>query len=225
MKFNGSAKVILIVLFVSVINGTLQASSEVPAAGIVKHHQLWNGFVDKLYRLHRKRLRDHDYYTFEKSGGYGGATNNLEYYRQVDYFDRKDRQLLSSIKWENVYPFGIHMIDMPAFDQNGRLIREYSATYLPSRRTSPFETLITLHYYKDSLHSFREFDASNIRLYEQCQDTNSGRVIFALNYEDIPESLSALDQAQREAYQACFAHTESSAEPYTDPSKDPLLKQ
>ena len=185
--------------------------------GYAKQQQVWNGFVDKLYRLHKKTLDEHDYYTIERIGGYGGRTNNLEYYREVHYHDRKTSQLLSIVKWALAYPFGIHMIDVFAYDKEGRLKREYSATYLPSRHTSPSETLITLHYYKGNLHSFREFDASNIHLYEQCSNIEDDSVIFAFHYEDIPDSLSELEKDKQEAYRACFSHTANTAAPYTDP--------
>lgn len=201
----------------------MHGSSDSISAGIRQHHQQWNSFADQLYRLHIKGLRDKDYYTFEKTGGYGGLTNNQEYYREVTYLDRISRRKLSVIKWENVYPFRIHIIDLFAYDKQGRIKREYSATYLPSRHTSPSETLIIMHTFKGHLHSYREFDASNIKTYEQCEDIRSGRVIFALHYEDIPGSISELEQEKQAAYIDCFAHTENTAKPYTDPVNDPLL--
>ena len=216
-------KITVITLLSSVINTSLLASNDETPTGIIKHHQLWNGFVDKLYQVHRKRLRDNDYYTFERVGGYGGLTNNLEYYREVRYYDRQNRQLLSTVKWANRYPFGIHMIDLSAYDSQGRLKRHYSATYLPSRHTSPFETLITLHYYKGDLHSLREFDASNILLYEQCIEMNSSNTVFSYHYEDIPMSVSDVEKDMQDAYRACFSEINKTAEPYTDPLKDPLL--
>ena len=182
-----------------------------------KRHQLWNGFVDKLYILHRKRLSDDNYYTTERIGGYGGQTSNLEYYREVHYYDRKSRQLLSIVKWNETYPFGIHMIDVFYYDEKGRVAREYSATYLPSRHTSPSETLIILHYYKDNLHSFREFDASNIHIYEQCNRIADDAALFALHYEDIPDSVSQLDKEKQDDYRACFGHVAESAGIYIDP--------
>lgn len=181
-----------------------------------KRHQLWNGFFDKLYFLHRKRLANDNYYTNESVGGYGGQTDNLEYYREVHYFDRDSRQLLSTVKWNETYPFRIHMIDVFIYDDFGRVAREYSATYLPSRYTSPAETLIILHYYNNSLHSFREFDASNVQLYEQCEKLN-GEIVFALHYVDIPDSISQVEKEKRQDYRACFEHVAESAGIYIDP--------
>ena len=218
-----TCKIMGVVLFLSVIYSPLEASSDAITAGILKHHQQWNGFVDKLYQVHRKRLREDDYYVLERTGGYGGLTNDLEYYREVRYFNRQSRQLLSTVKWANRYPFGIHMIDLSAYDNKGRVKRHYSATYLPSRHTSPFETLITLHSYEGGYHSSREFDASDILIYEQCVDASNGKLVFAFHYEDIPESYLELGVDQQNQYRACFSHLETTAEPYTDPLKDPLL--
>lgn len=206
-----------------VMNSSLQASNDAIPNGILKHHQQWNGFVDNLYQVHRKRLRDNDYYTFERVGGYGGLTNNHEYYREVQYFDRLTKRLLSTVKWANQYPFGIHMIDLSAYDNEGRVKRHYSATYLPSRHTSPLETLVTLHSYEGGYHSTREFDASDTFIYEQCVDSGNNILVFAFHYEDIPESYIELEESQQNKYRACFSHMKKTAEPFTDPLKDPLL--
>jgi len=79
------------------------------------------------------------------------------------------------------------------YDNQGRLKRNYAA-YLPYRRVSPFEILITLHYYRNNTHSFREFDASNIHIYEQCNDIkDKKKTYFLFHYEDIPDSYQELD--------------------------------
>lgn len=211
-------RITVVCLFLLAIEYPAAAGGNAFFSGLIKQQQVWNEFVDKLYGLHKVLLKEHDdYYTFETIAGYGGVTNNLEYYREVQYFERQSGKMLSVVKWEQEYPFGIHMIDVFIYGDEGRLKREYSATYLPSRHTSPSETLIILHYYKDGLHSFREFDASNILIYEECASMEDRNVIFAFHYEDIPESLSDLAKEKQPAYRSCFSHTADSAEPYTDP--------
>lgn len=206
-----------VLLLLAATNSYAAADTSLPA-GLEKRHQLWNSFADKLYTVHKKRLQNSDYYTRENVGGYGGLTNEPEYYREVKYFDRDSRQLLSIVKWELKFSTGFHMIDLFIYDDENRIKREYTATYLPSRRTSPSETLIIFHYYRNKLHSIREFDASNVLLYEQCTDTEQAdKVIFSFDYVDIPESHSELDIAKQEDYRACFDHAAISAEPYLDP--------
>jgi len=217
IKISSLYRLIIASMFLFTTTLTFAVADEKLPDELEKRHQLWNGFVDKLYQLHRKRLAEDNYYTHERVGGYGGQTNNFEYYREVHYYDRDSRQLLSIVKWNETYPFGIHMIDVFFYDNNGRVLREYSATYLPSRHTSPSETLIILHYYKDNLHSFREFDASNVHIYEQCDYLN-GEAVFALHYVDIPDFVSQLKKEKQQDYRACFGHVAESAGVYIDPA-------
>ena len=177
-----------------------------------------NGFVNDLYVLHKKRLEGREFYITEEVGGYGGLTNDLEFYNKVNYYDSKSNRLLSTIKWEKKNPDNIHMIDLFVYDNKGRLKRKYAAAYLPSRRVSPFVTLISLHYYRNNTHSFREFDVYNVRTYEQCNDIKDAKKIyFAFHYEDIPDSYRELDVEKHDKYRACFEHASSTVEPYNSP--------
>lgn len=185
---------------------------------LVKMYKRLNGFVDDLYTLHKKRLKGREFYTTEEVGGYGGFTNDLEFYNKVNYYDSKSKQLLSTIKWEKKNPKNIHMIDLYMYDDQGRLKRNYSASYLPSRRISPLETLVTLHFYNNSYHSFREYDSSNIQVYEQCNDiADMKKTYIAYHYEDIPDSYQDLVPEVQGIYRACFDHTSSTAKPYISP--------
>ena len=187
-------------------------------AQLEKRHLVWNGFVDNLYALHKQRLQGVDYYTEESIGGYGGLTDDLNFYHETRFFDSNNGKLLAVLQMEKKNPKNIHSIDVYIYDEQDRLLREYSATYLPSRRTSPLETVITLHAYANKLHSFREFDASDILFYEQCTDAvNEKNVLFALHYEDIPGSLNELEPNQQQNYRACFSHLGSSAGAYLNP--------
>ncbi len=177
-----------------------------------------NSFVDDLYVLHKKRLEGREFYITEEVGGYGGLTNDLDFYKQVNYYDSKSKRLLSTIKWEKKNPDNIHMIDLFLYDNQGRLKRKYAAAYLPSRRVSPLETLISLHYYRNNTHSFREFDIHDVRIYEQCNDiTDEKNIYFAFHYEDIPDSYQELDVEKHDKYRACFEHASSTVEPYNSP--------
>ncbi len=183
-----------------------------------KMYQQLNGFVEEIYRVHEKRLEKREYYTTEKIGGYGGMTNNLEFYNEINYYDSKTRKLLSTIKWERENPENIHMIDLYIYDEKGRVKRSYSASYLPSRRVSPLETVVTLHFYSNGTHSLREFDAQNVNIYEQCNNINDEtETYFAFHYEDIPESYTELEEGVRDLYRACFSNASKTAEPYISP--------
>lgn len=200
---------------------SLHAADSSFLASLEKRNQLWNSFVENLYELHQQRLQGRDYYTEESVGGYGGLTNDLNFYTETKYFDSKTGQLLAIVQRERKNPDNVHFIDVYIYDELNRIKREYSATYLPTRRVSPLETVITLHEYPMNLHSFREFDASNILFYEQCTDAaNEKNVLFAHHYEDIPGSYRELEPNQQENYRACFDHFDPSAGDYLNPLAD-----
>ena len=178
----------------------------------------WNDFIDNIYKLHERRIKTMDYYTKESIGGYGGTTNDLQFYREVSYFEKDSGRPLSVIRWERKHPENLHGIELFVYDEKGRILREYSASFLPTRRAAPFDTRIIMHYYKDGLHSQREFDASDENLYEQCIGIKDPtKIYFALHYEDIPYSYKEIEVSEQKQYRACFDHVAKSAAPYTNP--------
>jgi len=212
--------VFVLTVLLSMITGcqTQTKNEKTLSPELVTMYKALNGFVDDLYVLHRKRLEGREFYTTEEVGGYGGVTNNLGFYNRVNFYDSKSKRLLSMIKWEKKNPDNIHMIDLFVYDKQGRLKRKYSAAYLPSRRISPLETSITLHYYSNDYHSFREFDIFNVHVYEQCNDImDEQKTYFAFHYEDISDSYQELDVEKHDIYRACFEHASRTAEPYTSP--------
>jgi len=196
--------------------GGTQVNEDLPRA------KKWNRFADAIYELHQHRISKRRIYTEEEMGGYGGMTNDLNFFKEVKYFDTSSKRLLSTIKWENKNPDNIHVIELYIYDESGRVVREYTAAYLPVHRKAPFQTLINLHHYEDGLHGYRQFDASGDRLYEQCRGELSDKDIF-ISYEDyeIPDRVTSIqDKNLREAYRACFGDIPRSASPYTDPLKE-----
>lgn len=182
----------------------------------------WNHFVDNLYELHQHIVKSREVRTEEADGGYGGVMNDLNFYREVKYFDVKSGKLLSNIKWENKNPENIHVIELYIYDTSGRIKREYIAAYLPVHRNAPYQTLITLHHYEDGLHSFRQFDASNDHLYEQCRGKFFNQEVW-ISWDDleIPDTVAQIkDGMQREVYRACFANLPKTAGPYTNPLRE-----
>ena len=213
-------RVAVISIFLSQITGceAQTVDEEALPPHLEKLYKRLNGFVDDLYKVHKRRLEGREFYTTEEVGGYGGLTDDLAFYNNVNYFDTKSKRLLSTIKWERVNPDNIHMIDLFVYDDHGQLKRNYAAAYLPTRRVSPLETSITLHYYKNNTYSFREFDAHDVLIYEQCNDLkDEEKIYFAFHYEDIPDSYQELDVEQRKIYRSCFEHASSTAEPYISP--------
>lgn len=218
-NFKLSCRVSILAVLVTTALFSMQAMAQSASftEGLQKRSKQWNDFVDNLHSLHKTRLANVEYRVEESIGGYGGTTDNLRFYKEEKYFDKNNR-LLSIVKWETQNPKNIHMIDVYIYDDKGRMLREYSATFLPMRRAAPFDTLITRHYYKDDIHSSREFDASDDLLYEQCQTISKPvKTFFALHYEDIPDSYREIELEKQAKYRECFDHTDRSASPYNNP--------
>lgn len=156
------------------------------------HVYRWNRFTDELYDLHRRQIADRKVREEVEMGGYAGRP---EFYRQVRYIDAASGVLLSVIQWEAARPDTIHSIAVYRHDDQGRVRRDYSSTYLPDYRNAPTQTLVFLHHYPEGVHAFRSFDASNEVLLERCQGRFDGREVF------ISLDIDEIDQARGERYQ------------------------
>lgn len=183
------------------------------------HVDRWNKFVEDLFSLHQHIIKNQNIYTRESKGGYGGVTNDPEFYREVRHYDKKTDKLLSNIKWENKNPEDIHSIDIYIYDDKGRIIRDYSAYYLPKHRNAPYQTFINIHHYSENLHSFRQFDANNEILFEFCEGSYNGKPVkISHEYHEIPDKISDIsDMPNRDSYQACFNQLAKSAGAYLHP--------
>lgn len=175
---------------------------------------VWNRFVDSLVDLHEKGIAGREIRTSELTGGYGGEFAKGFTYREVSYHDAKSGQLLSRIRHEENKPEKIQVIDVYIYDATGRVVRDYTAMYLPRGRHAPVRTFINLHQYSETLHGFRQFDASGNRLYEQCRGQFAGHVVD-LDLEDyqIKPGITATKD-----YQMCFGKLPDTAEKYLIPN-------
>ena len=181
--------------------------------------QAWNGFVTALYRLHQHLVKTYDVRSQERIGGYGGVSAGANFYKETRTYDTETGKLLSQIRWETAHPDRIHTIEVFIYDESGRLVRDYAAAYMPVFRNAPFQTLINLHYYNQGLHAYRQFDASDVLIYEQCKGRLLDQTVNISWDEDrIPvDAANIADTRLRRAYQACFAALPTSAQPYLNP--------
>jgi hypothetical protein len=186
----------------------------------------WNHFAESLQTLSSHLIKITDVRKEELTGGYGGVTDELEFYRETKYYDIKTGKLISKVKMENKYPDRLHAIEVYIYDESGHVKRDYSATYLPVHRKAPYQTLINIYHYKDGLRGYRQFDASDDVLYEQCKGTykNEEVLISLVDYE-IPDHPGQLtDNTTQAAYRICFENMPATAAPYLDPLQEiPLL--
>lgn len=169
------------------------------------HVNNWNSFFNKVYAFHLYQLSQHDVYTKESIGGYGGKP---EFYREVEYYDAKSDQLLSRIQWETEKPQQIHVIETYAYDSNQKLETDYLVAFLPEFRNAPIQTLINIHHHDSEFDSYRQFDASGYRIYEECKGKVFGEPVYISLMDD---EFYSSDQASEktmssEAYLSCFEH-------------------
>jgi len=153
-----------------------------------KHARTWNQFAQNLLKFHQHRIKDIDVDVKEKIGGY---TIFPDYYVQKDYFH--DDKLIATVMWERENLRQLHSIEVFEHDDKGRVIRDYTAVYLPDYYDRPTQTLISLHNYNNGLHAFRTFDASGYRITERCMGVHKGKEIELLLDED--EIAEALEDA------------------------------
>lgn len=178
-----------------------------------------NNFARALVKLSDHLIKKQAVISKQSFGGYGGITNDLKFYKEIKNIDKTSKQIISIIQWESKNPENLHDVVVNIYDDQGRLKRDYSASYLPVHRRAPNQTLINLHYYTENLHSFRQFDALDNILYEQCAGThNNKRVAIAFEYFEIPDTPDDIkDKDLRQAYLTCFKNAAATAAPYTNP--------
>jgi tetratricopeptide (TPR) repeat protein len=184
----------------------------------VDHAQVasWNRFADALYLLHRQQLVGLSIRTKEVTGGYAG---NPDFYREVSYLDADSGRLLSRIQWETRQPDTIHNIAVYVYDADGGLSHDYYAGYLPEFRNAPVQTLISVHHRDDGLRAYRQFDASGVRIYEQCRGRffDEG-VMVSIDEDDLPSNTGVMPADVSAAlYSSCFEALPTEADRYLDP--------
>ncbi len=178
----------------------------------------WNRFADSLYVLHQSLIKDKFIRTEEEVGGYGGVTAG-DFYNEIRYYDKKRNLLISKVQWELERSDVIHNIEVFIYDEDGKILRDYYAGYLPHHRNAPLHTMINFYGDSEELMSFRQFDASGERIYEQCSGKHfSEDVDISLeNDEWLAPSGESLKLIASEAYIACFGDTPKEVGKYLNP--------
>lgn len=171
----------------------------------VDHQQVrrWNRFAEALLERHHRQLESRRVIRSERIGGYAGRPG---FYRELRFVDVASGRLLSVLRWERDDPTALHGIEVYEYGPDGRVLRDYLADYLPVHRNAPIQTLVNVHNYRDGLHAFRQFDASGVRIYEQCRGEWRGeQVIVSLEQDELPINTGAVPEQVGEAlYASCF---------------------
>jgi len=180
------------------------------------HVQRWNRFADKVLELHKSVISKHKIRTTEKLGGY---YRQPDFYKDVHYYDADTGRLLSRVLWETKHPNVVHYMEVYRYDKKGRIDLDFDVGFLTDGRNAPVQTLINFHHYSGDLHAFRQFDASNNRIFEHCDGKYNGK--------DVNVDLSEMDLIDLEEkpdgflssklYKECFGDLPKTAGKYLTP--------
>lgn len=175
--------------------------------------ETWNRFADEVYALQKQILATHKIRTSVETGRYGGEFAKGLTFREVNYRDADSGRLLGVLRRSGDKPDNTEIVTVYIYDKTGRVIRDYSAIYLPWGRNAPIRTFINLHQYRGDLQGYRQFDASDNLLYEECRGSLNGAAIdISLeSYQIEPPIVST------EAYRRCFDGLPETAGEYLAP--------
>jgi len=178
------------------------------------HIRTWNQFANNILKLHKSLIADKPVRITSKPGGYAGRK---EFYIEKQFF--LGNNLISIIQWEKQNPENMHAIELFIYDDKNRVIRDFTAAYLPDYRNAPIQTLISLHQYRNGLHAFRSFDASGYRVIERCSGSQKGEQIdLMLDEDEIAEAIGDDSGVMTtENYRSCFNGLPEEAGEYLTP--------
>lgn len=175
-------------------------AQEKKLTGFEEEARLWNQFAKKTRALHKQQLTGRTIRKTEVVERYNGLAAREYSYKETKYYDAKSGLLLSRVRVDRDRPENLHLIEVFIHDAQGRVIRDFSAIYLPWSQHAPMKTMINFHGYHQDVHAFRQFDASGARIYEQCMGKLSGtHVDISLEEGEIGPPTTASD-----VYQECF---------------------
>jgi len=178
------------------------------------HIQAWNRFADQTVDLHRQLIEE---LTVTRKTTTGGYAHLPEFYRQESYFH--NGELISRVQWE-IETGDLHVIEVFIRDDQGRVVRDYTAAYLPEYHNAPTQTLVSLHAYNGDLHAFRSFDASGELVVERCTGMLEGEEVNILQDLDQIFQAAEMDDELRQTreYRRCFEGLPKQAGEYLRPT-------
>lgn len=190
-------KIIILTLLIPFVSSAVLATEAMK--GDNTHVRVWNKFADDALALHKKLTSGKKIEVKTSSGGYA---NNKNFYVEHRYFE--NGKLISQVQWEKDDPKTLHTVEVYVHDNQGRVIRDYMAAYLPFYHNAPTQTLISIHHYKGNLHAFRSFDASGDVVLERCtgKSNNGQDVNMLLDEDDLINDPD--DMIGSKEYNSCF---------------------
>ena len=205
--------------YLSAFMAMLFISSTVFAAkvkGDNEHARKWNKFADDVLVLHEALIKKIPVHKKTELGGYSG---NPDFYKEERHYAKSHGKLISIVQWERDNPELLHTIEVYVRDDEGRILRDYSAAYLPQYRNAPTQTLVSIHIHNGDLHAFRTFEATGDRIVERCTGKLNGEEVnFILDEDEIAHAEGGFtDVMEQTDYKACFKGMPEQAGKYLSP--------
>lgn len=199
----GTGKLLVIVLLLGVITMPVRANDGGIVEGHNQHARTGNAFAKRVLALHQNLIARTGTTRKTRVGGYA---NYPDFYLEENWFDANG-QHVSRVLWERDQPQNLHTIEVFIRDEQGRVLRDYLAAYLPDYRNAPTQTQVTLYRYNGELTAFRGFDAYGDAVVERCTGRLQDKeVSLLLDEDEIYEArVGRTDMMKRAEYQACFA--------------------
>ncbi len=205
-----------VILFLSLILPLLGVAYATGAERLTVSEQrvaVKNNFVTNLLKLRQSLLDKHAVTNKTRTGGYA---NYPDYYLEETSFYKNTDRVLSVVQREKANPENLHALEVYLYDAQDRVMRDYSASFLPNAHNAPVQTLISLHIYNGKYHAFRTFDAFGTRLYERCE--RGDEILMQFDADAIEDRLhGANSPANTELYQSCFKNLAEAANEYLTP--------
>ena len=209
---NPTRHMILIVIFCALAWNSLAAQDQSGVRENQNQVRVWNDFVDSLLRTHRYWIGTRTVRSEERIGGYA---RHPRFFREIETRHVATDRLLSRLRWERERPDRLHVIEIFHYDARGRLSVDYAAAFLIRFRNAPFQTLVNIHAYSDTLHAYRQFDASGDVILERCEGDHEGAVVDLTL--DEPIGPPPPERVAPELYAACFGAIPITADGFLRP--------
>lgn len=130
--------------------------------------------MDDVHALHKRLIEGRAVAVASRTGGYA---NQPEHYQEQTYTDSRTSQVISRLQWVRQTPTLLHSIEVYVHDRHGRVLRDYTAWYLPDFRNAPWAATVSMYAHPEGLTAFRTFDASDNLVWEVCRGQYRGKEI------------------------------------------------
>jgi Flp pilus assembly protein TadD len=150
--------------------------------------------------------------TSERIGSYKDLP---DYFREIEYTDKRSGKMLARIRWQRDQPELAQMIEIFLHDDQGRMQADYFVSYLIGHRNAPMFALINLYHGDDDLKAFRQFDIFGEKLFERCEGTYFDKVVD-ISIDEYAAGAST-ENVPEELLSACFGHLPSAPGKYVHP--------